>query len=85
MRSWGEYTYHDVINNNALKSHGVSMPVLGGKEGEFAGLVDATPEPAPSPKNRQRWPLVESGCPKTSHEFALQMVQNFVLKGPADP
>jgi len=64
-----EYTYHDVISNDALLSHGISMLV-------FAGMEAATVVP--------RAPGAEMGQPETSHEFATRIRDHFVLKGPRE-
>jgi hypothetical protein len=34
VRARSEYMYHDVINNNVLSAHAISMPVLVRKEGK---------------------------------------------------
>jgi hypothetical protein len=69
VRARSEYTYHDVISNDALLSHGISMPV-------FAGMEAATVVP--------RAPGAETGRPETSREFATRMRDHFVLKGPRE-
>lgn len=42
VRARSEYTYHDVINNDALGDHLISMPLLVGKEGVSMGFGCAT-------------------------------------------
>ena len=69
-----EYTYHDIINNDVLSSHAISMPVLVGKEGEAASL--------PKRRGRSKLEPAESGRPETSCEFAARMRGHVVLKGP---
>ena len=64
-----EYMYHDVISNDALLSHGISMLVFAGME-----VVMVVP----------RAPGAEMGQPETSHELATRMRDHFVLKGPQE-
>jgi hypothetical protein len=76
VRARSEYTYHNIINNDVLSVHAISMPVLVGKEGEATLLPKrrgrAKPEPA------------ETGRPETSREFAARMKVYVVLKGPKE-
>ena len=39
VQAWSEYMYHDVVDNDALKSFSISMPLLVGLEGETASFV----------------------------------------------
>ena len=41
VHSRSEYTYHDIVNNDVLGSHLISMPVLVGMEGKGLNQVDA--------------------------------------------
>ena len=42
VRARGEYTYHDIINNDSLGAHLISMPVLVGLEGLSENLSAKT-------------------------------------------
>jgi len=57
-----EYMYHNVIDNDVLSSHAISMPVLVGKEGEAVSKPKCRGCMKPDP--------AETGCPETSCEFA---------------
>ena len=50
VRTSSKYTYHDVIDNDVLSAHVISMPVLVGKEGKAASMRKRRgrmkPEPA---------------------------------------
>ena len=71
-----KYTYHDVINNDVLSTHAISMPILVRKEGEAVLL--------PKCRGCKKAEPAETGCPETSHEFAARVKDNFVLKGPVE-
>lgn len=42
VRARSEYIYHDIINNDALGDHLISMPLLVGKEGKSTVLLDSS-------------------------------------------
>ena len=107
VRARGEYTYNNVVNNDLLSHHNISMPVLVGREGACASLhgvavqigegpssdtpcegagetVGSAPGRPPRGGRKKLLPA-ETGCPKTSQEFAARMLKNFVLNGPEDP
>jgi len=87
-----EYTYHDIIDNDSLEVHSVSMPLLVGPEaasislGDSMGMgdLDGTSDPGPSvPRNRHMAiEPAESDCPETSREFAACVSRGFVFCGP---
>ena len=67
-----EYTYFDVVNDDSLDLVETSLPVLAGVEARVA--VQRRP--------RKSTPGAETGRPETSREFAAQMKDHFVVKGP---
>lgn len=92
VRAHSEYTYHDVIDNDVLGTHLISMPVLVGLEGESAGVVppdvvSALNAGSSRPKPRRGHKVValaETGRPETAKEFAARTRAHFVLKGPVE-
>ena len=67
VRARSEYTYHDVVSNDVLLGHGISMPVLAGIEAS-----------AITPRKTG----AETGRSETSREFTARMKHHFTLKGP---
>jgi len=87
-----EYTYYDIIDNDGLELHSVSMPLLVGLEavnislGDFMGMgdLDGASDPGPSvPQNCcMAIEPARSGRPETSREFAACVSRGFALRGP---
>ncbi|KAF9254901.1 hypothetical protein L218DRAFT_885291 [Marasmius fiardii PR-910] len=76
VRSRSEYTYHDVINNDVLLAHNITMPLFVDVEAscQVPELFSVTTR---SGKKLPEWP-------ETSQEFARRMRDHFVLRGPRE-
>ena len=92
VHAHSEYIYHDIINNDGLEVHSVSMPLLIGLEaasislGDSMGMGDleGTSDPSPSvPRNCcTAIKPTKSGRPEISQEFATRVSHGFILHGP---
>jgi len=77
VRSKCEYTYFDVVNDDAAVEENVSMPILAGIEAKVAvQRKPRTPRKKPEP--------AETGRPETATEFAARVKSRFVLRGPGE-
>jgi len=77
VRAKCEYTYFDVVNDDAKVDSNVTMPILAGIEAKVA--VQRKPH-AP----RKKPEPAETGRPETAAEFAARIKSRFVLKGPGE-
>jgi len=87
-----EYTYHNIIDNDGLEVHSVSMPLLVGLEamsislGDSMGMGDleGVSDPGPSVRRNRRTAIepAKSGHPETSQKFATRISCGFALHGP---
>ena len=74
VRARSEYTYHDVIDNDALLSHNITMPVLVDTEATFN-----------SPNLFAMQTRTGGKRVETSWEFACRMKNKcFILHGPRE-
>lgn len=76
VRARSEYTYYDVVNNDALVTHDISMPLLVGIEASALEVPSAVAK-IPARKPRVLKPEVVE-----ARAFAKRMKDKFILKGP---
>ena len=98
VHAHSEYTYHDVLDNDGLEMHSISMPLLVGLEATSVSLGDAAEMggeggignlegmsvPGPSAPQTRHGVVepAETGHPETFHEFAACVSCSFMLYGP---
>lgn len=84
VRARSEYTYHDVVNEDAVPIMEAPMPIFTSLEALAVSGSKASP-PRRSARIKAAVPPAETRRPETGAEFARRMAPHFVLKGPVDP